>query len=154
MNKILNKIAGIALGVLVAAGIFTSTFLGSRSISGVEAATGTYSRNQATYYTSDFTNKITSSQYGTTLLNTLHELMYETHESYNTYGELWTYTKETDYDIDNPDNITATVSIKLSGKKDELHIFLRGGYIIPMQDTFGKYIMNTFINIFTKRYSF
>jgi alpha-glucosidase (family GH31 glycosyl hydrolase) len=34
--------------------------------------------------------------------------------------------------------------IKLSWKKDEIHIFLRGGYIIPMQDTFGKYIMNTF----------
>ena len=34
--------------------------------------------------------------------------------------------------------------IKLSGKKEEIHIFLRGGYIIPMQDTFGKYIMNTF----------
>ena len=72
MNKILNKIAGIALGVLVATGIFTSTFLGSRNVSSVEAATGTYSRNQATYYTSDFTNKVTSSKYGTTLLNTLH----------------------------------------------------------------------------------
>lgn len=110
MNKILNKIAGIALGVLVAAGIFTSTFLGSKNASGVEATTGTYSRNQATYYTSAFTNKVTSSQYGTTLLNTLHELMYETHESYNTYAELWTYTKETDYDIDNPDNITLLYS--------------------------------------------
>ena len=110
MNKILNKIAGTALGVLVAAGIFTSTFLGSRSVSGVEAATGTYSRNQATYYTSDFTNKVTSSQYGTTLLNTLHELMYETHKSYNTYDELWTYIKESDYDIDNPDNITLLYS--------------------------------------------
>ena len=32
----------------------------------------------------------------------------------------------------------------LSGKIDELHIFLRGGYIIPMQDTFEKYVMNTF----------
>ena len=110
MNIILNKIAGIALGVLVATGIFTSTFLGSRSISGVEAATGTYSRNQATYYTSDFTNKVTSSQYGTTLLNALHELMYETHQSYNTYGELWTYTIDSDYDIDNPDNIVLIYS--------------------------------------------
>ena len=35
-------------------------------------------------------------------------------------------------------------TIELSGKKEKLHIFLRGGYIIPMQDTFGKYIKNTF----------
>ena len=34
--------------------------------------------------------------------------------------------------------------IKLSGKKNELHIFLRGGYIIPMQDTLNKYVENTF----------
>ena len=32
----------------------------------------------------------------------------------------------------------------LSGKLDELHIFLRGGFIIPMQDTFEKYVMNTY----------
>ena len=31
----------------------------------------------------------------------------------------------------------------LSGKLSELHIFLRGGYIIPMQNTFNKYILNT-----------
>ena len=34
--------------------------------------------------------------------------------------------------------------IKLSGKKNEIHIFLRGGYIIPMQDTLNKYVENTF----------
>ena len=34
--------------------------------------------------------------------------------------------------------------IKLSGKKEELHLFLRGGYIIPMQDTLNNYISNTF----------
>ena len=34
--------------------------------------------------------------------------------------------------------------IKLSGKKEELHLFLRGGYIIPMQDTLDKYISNTY----------
>ena len=33
---------------------------------------------------------------------------------------------------------------KLSGKLSELHIFLRGGYIIPMQDTFKKYILNSY----------
>ena len=33
---------------------------------------------------------------------------------------------------------------KLSGKISDLHIFLRGGYIIPMQDTFDKYILNTY----------
>ena len=32
----------------------------------------------------------------------------------------------------------------LSGKMNELHIFLRGGYIVPMQDTFEEYIMNTY----------
>ena len=32
----------------------------------------------------------------------------------------------------------------LSGKLSELHIFLRGGYIIPMQDTFKEIILNTY----------
>jgi alpha-glucosidase (family GH31 glycosyl hydrolase) len=40
--------------------------------------------------------------------------------------------------------------VRLSGKKEELHIFLRGGYIIPMQDTFWKYIMNTYYLRFEK----
>ena len=34
--------------------------------------------------------------------------------------------------------------IKLSGKLNELHLFMRGGYIIPTQDTSDKYIMNTY----------
>ena len=33
--------------------------------------------------------------------------------------------------------------ISLSGKLDELHIFLRGGFIIPYQNTFDKYILNS-----------
>ncbi len=33
--------------------------------------------------------------------------------------------------------------VKLSGKLDKLHIFLRGGYIVPYQDTFEKYIINS-----------
>ena len=33
--------------------------------------------------------------------------------------------------------------IELSGKLDELHIFLRGGFIVPMQNCFEKYIINT-----------
>ena len=32
----------------------------------------------------------------------------------------------------------------LSGKLNELHLFMRGGYIIPMQDTFENYVMNTY----------
>jgi alpha-glucosidase (family GH31 glycosyl hydrolase) len=32
----------------------------------------------------------------------------------------------------------------LSGKLNELYIFLRGGYIVPTQNTFDKYIMNTY----------
>ena len=34
-------------------------------------------------------------------------------------------------------------TISLSGKLDLLHIFLRGGYIIPYQNTFDKYILNS-----------
>ena len=41
------------------------------------------------------------------------------------------------------DNINLRRKI-LSGKLSELHLFLRGGYIIPMQNTFNKYIINTF----------
>ena len=33
--------------------------------------------------------------------------------------------------------------IKLSGKLNKLHIFLRGGFIVPYQNTFNKYILNT-----------
>lgn len=34
-------------------------------------------------------------------------------------------------------------TIKLSGNLDLLHIFLRGGYIVPYQNTFDKYILNS-----------
>ena len=33
--------------------------------------------------------------------------------------------------------------IKLSGKFDEVHLFLREGFIVPKQNTFEKYILNT-----------
>ena len=33
--------------------------------------------------------------------------------------------------------------IKLSGKLDEVHLFLREGFIIPKQNTFNKYILNS-----------
>ena len=34
-------------------------------------------------------------------------------------------------------------TIKLSGNLDLLHVFMRGGYIIPYQNTFDKYILNS-----------
>lgn len=95
-------LSSIALALSVGAGFSLGK---NNKVQSAEASVGNYSRSQATYYTSAFTNKVTSSKYGTTLLNTLHELMYETHQTYNTYGDLWTYTIQTDYDIDNPDNI-------------------------------------------------
>ena len=94
---------GFSLLTILSLSFFAGVFSHSPAAS-VKATVGTYSRSQSTYYTSG-TNRVTSTKYGSSLLSTLHELMYETHESYNTYGELWTYTKETDYDIDNPDNI-------------------------------------------------
>ena len=33
--------------------------------------------------------------------------------------------------------------IKLSGKLDKIHLFLREGFIVPKQNTFDKYILNT-----------
>lgn len=33
--------------------------------------------------------------------------------------------------------------INLSGKLDMLHVFLRGGFIVPYQNTFDKYILNS-----------
>jgi len=45
------------------------------------------------------------------------------------------------YSKDNNNNLRKKT---LSGKINDLHIFLRGGYIIPMQDTFNKYILNTY----------
>ena len=37
----------------------------------------------------------------------------------------------------------ANNKITLSGKLDEIHIFLREGFIVPKQNTFEKYILNT-----------
>ena len=37
----------------------------------------------------------------------------------------------------------ATNKVKLSGKLDEVHLFLREGFIVPKQNTFEKYILNT-----------
>ena len=37
----------------------------------------------------------------------------------------------------------ANNKITLSGKLDEVHIFLREGFIVPKQNTFEKYILNT-----------
>ena len=37
----------------------------------------------------------------------------------------------------------ANNKITLSGKMDEVHLFLREGFIIPKQNTFEKYIINT-----------
>jgi hypothetical protein len=34
-------------------------------------------------------------------------------------------------------------TINLSGKLDMLHVFLRGGFIVPYQNTFDKYILNS-----------
>lgn len=107
MKKFVSKIIGSLLGATLAIGIGVSIgSINSNKAAEVNAAVSSYSdRTQSTYYTSAFSHKVNSSQYGTTLLNTLHELMYDSHKSYNTYAELWTYTKETDYDIDNPNNI-------------------------------------------------
>ena len=44
----------------------------------------------------------------------------------------------------NTTNYSNKRKISLSGKLDELHLFVRGGYIIPQQDTFDNYIMNTY----------
>ena len=33
--------------------------------------------------------------------------------------------------------------IELSGKFDEIHLFVRGGFIVPYQNTFDKYILNS-----------
>ena len=34
--------------------------------------------------------------------------------------------------------------IQLSGKLDKIHIFLREGFIVPNQNTFDKFILNSF----------
>ena len=110
--KIKGKTISFLVGALALsfASSLSVTLSSNKPIKPVEASVGNYSRNQATYYTSAFTNKVTSSKYGTTLLNTLHELMYETHGTYNTYDDLWDYTKYTDPDIDNPGHIVLVYS--------------------------------------------
>ena len=44
----------------------------------------------------------------------------------------------------NNSNYSNKLRKSLSGKLNELHLFMRGGYIIPMQDTFDNYVMNTY----------
>ena len=44
----------------------------------------------------------------------------------------------------NDSNYSNKLRKSLSGKLNELHLFMRGGYIIPMQDTFDNYVMNTY----------
>ena len=44
----------------------------------------------------------------------------------------------------NESNYSNKLRKSLSGKLNELHLFMRGGYIIPMQDTFDNYVMNTY----------
>ena len=46
-------------------------------------------------------------------------------------------------DYSSEDNINLRKKT-LSGKISDLHIFLRGGYIIPMQNTFEEFILNTY----------
>ena len=110
INKSISKIVGSALVLTLMVGIGFTIRNNVKEAVPVEASVGSYSRNQSTYYTSAFSHKVTSSSYGTSLLNTLHELMYDSHQTYNTYNDLWDYTKYTDYDIDNPDNIILVYS--------------------------------------------
>ena len=55
--------------------------------------------------------------------------------SYPSGNTILNYTNSSNYPSQRKQN--------LSGKLNELHLFVRGGYIIPMQNTFEKYIMNT-----------
>ena len=90
---------------LTALGGVAFSFGQTKKIMESEAALGSYDRNKATYYTSAFSHKVTSSMYDDTLLSTLNGLMQDSHKSYNTYDELFTVTKYSDVDLDNPDNI-------------------------------------------------
>ncbi len=103
-NIIKNAIIASIMS-LAAIGGLSFAYLQASPYKNVEAAVGSYTRNKATYYTSAFSHKVTSSSYGTALLNTLHELMYDSHETYTSYDDLWNITKYTDYDVDNPNNI-------------------------------------------------
>ena len=47
------------------------------------------------------------------------------------------------FNYDEEEENSKTKDIVLSGKLDQIHLFMRGGYIIPYQDTFHKYILNS-----------
>ena len=47
------------------------------------------------------------------------------------------------FNYNDEENIQNKKDIELSGKFDQIHLFMRGGYIIPYQDTFNKYILNS-----------
>ena len=58
----------------------------------------------------------------------------------NKFPEGKTITNYIEY---NSENKEKNKIIDLSGNLDEIHLFLRGGFIIPYQDTSDKYIINT-----------
>ena len=91
INKSISKIVGSALVLTLMVGIGFTIRNNVKEAVPVEASVGSYSRDQSTYYTSAFSHKVTSSSYGTPLLYTLHELMYDSHQTYNTYNDLWDY---------------------------------------------------------------
>ena len=95
-------LTSLALGLSCVGGF---SLLKNSKTSAEEVSAATYNRNQATYYTADFTHKVSSSSYGSSMLTALNGLMYDSHKYFNTYDEVFTYAKDTDYDIDNPDNI-------------------------------------------------
>ena len=47
------------------------------------------------------------------------------------------------FNYDEDENENKKNIIELSGKLDQIHLFLRGGYIVPYQDISEKYILNT-----------
>lgn len=73
---------------------------------------GTYTTDAETFYGSDngFTNHVTSTDTGTTLLTNVHNLENEAHRYYNSYDDLKTALLSTDEDPDEPENIVLMYS--------------------------------------------
>ena len=58
------------------------------------------------------------------------------------FNEYKTGKSVTEFIVDGESNNKNKI-IELSGKLDEIHLFVREGYIIPYQNVFDKYILNT-----------
>ena len=97
-----KSIIALSSGIIASLGLAFSIGMALYQAPAKTQALGTYSTDPSTYYSSSF---VTSTHTGTALASDLHELMFDTHDTYVAYASLNTYLAESDQDPHDSDNI-------------------------------------------------